>query len=290
MRILVTGGTGTVGSQVVRRLVEQGRFVTVLIRSPEKAKSLPAGVQGAIGDLENPASLSKALEGFERLFLLTPLSPAEAEMGIAAVNAAKTVGVRHVVYLSVHKVDAVPHIPHFKSKIEIENAMKEARLPYTLLMPNNFYQNDVWFKQAIFEHGLYPQPIGDVGLNRVDVRDIAEAAVNALTQSGHEGKRYPLVGPDTLTGKAVADTYGRHLGRTVRYAGNDLNAWEAQARQMMPDWMVQDLKIMYQSFQRHGLVATKEDFAEQAKILGHPPRAFDAYVRELTADWHAKAE
>jgi uncharacterized protein YbjT (DUF2867 family) len=269
--------------------VEQGRDVSVLIRSAEKAKSLPAGVQGAIGDLENPASLSKALEGFERLFLLTPLSPAEAEMGIAAVNAAKAVGVRHVIYLSVHKVDAVPHIPHFKSKVEIENAMKEARLPYTLLMPNHFYQNDMWSKQAILDRGVYPEPIGDIGLNRVDVRDIADASVNALTQPGHEGKRYPLVGPDTLTGKAVAEVYGRHLGRTVRYAGNDLKAWEAEALKMMSPWIVDDLKIMYQSFQRHGLVATKEDFAEEAKILGHPPRAFDAYVREMTADWHAKA-
>ena len=285
MSILVTGGTGTVGAHVVRRLVELGQPPSVLLRAAKKAKFLPVGVQGVVGDLDNPGSLAKAMQGFERVFLLTPLHPKEAEMGITAVKAAMAAGVSHLVYLSVHKVDAIPQIPHFQSKIEIEKAMKDVGLAYTLIMPNNFYQNDEWFKQAILEHGVYPQPIGDIGLNRVDVRDIADAAVNALTQPGHAGKRYPLIGPDTLTGRAVADTYSRHLGRTIRYAGNDLAAWEAQALKTMPEWHVHDVKIMYQRFQRHGLVASKEDFAEQAKILGRPPRPFDAYVLEVTTDW-----
>ncbi len=285
MSILVTGGTGTVGSQVVRRLVERGQHASVLVRSAGTAKALPAGAQGIAGDLQDTGSLSKAMQGVERVFLLTPLSPIEADLGIAAVKVAKAAGVRHLVYMSVHKVEAGPHIPHFKSKIEIQKALKDSDIAHTLIMPNNFYQNDDWFKQAILEYGVYPQPIGDIGLNRVDVRDIADAVVNALTQPGHEGKRYALVGHDTLTGKAVADTYSRHVGRTIKYGGNDLDAWEAQALKMMPDWMVHDLKIMYRFFQEQGLVTSKEDLAEQAKILGHSPRTFDAYVREVTMAW-----
>jgi uncharacterized protein YbjT (DUF2867 family) len=285
MNILVTGGTGIVGSQVVRRLVEQGQRVSVLMRPGEKARSLPAGAHGIMGDLDDPASLSKAMQGIERVFLLTPLHPREAELGINAVKAAKSAGVRRLVYMSVHHVDDGPHIPHFWSKIEIEKTLKDSALAHTLIMPNNFYQNDDWFKQAILEYGVYPQPIGDIGLNRVDVRDIADAVVNALTQPGHEGKRYALVGHDTLTGKAVADAYSRHLDRAIKYAGNDLDTWEAQALKMMPDWLVHDLKTMYQHFQKHGLVASKTDLAEQAKVLGHPPRSFDAYVREVTAVW-----
>ena len=285
MSILVTGGTGTVGSQVVRRLVERGQHVSVLVRSTGTAKALPAGAQGIAGDLQDPGSLSKAMQGVERVFLLTPLSPIEADLGIAAVKVAKAAGVRHLVYMSVYKVEAGPHIPHFKSKIEIQKALKDSGIALTLIMPNNFYQNDDWFKQAILEYGVYPQPIGDIGLNRVDVRDIADAVANALTQPGHEGKRYALVGPDALTGKAVADTYSRYVGRTIKYGGNDLDAWEAQALKMMPDWMVHDLKIMYRFYQEQGLVASREDLAEQAKILGHSPRTFDAYVREVTTAW-----
>lgn len=289
MNILVSGGTGTVGSLVVRRLVERGQRVSALIRQGEKSRSLPAGAHGVMGDLGDPASLSRAMQGIEGLFLLTPLHQREAQLGINAVKAAKATGMRRLVYMSVHHVDDGPHIPHFKSKIEIQKMLKDSGIAHTLIMPNNFYQNDDWFKQAILEHGMYPQPIGDIGLNRVDVRDIADAVVNALMQPGHEGKRYPLVGPDTLSGKAVADTYSRHLGRTIKYGGNDLDVWESQALKMMPDWLVHDLKIMYQHFQKHGLVASKEELAEQAKILGHPPRTFDAYVREVTAAWKGGA-
>jgi hypothetical protein len=98
-----------------------------------------------------------------------------------------------------------------------------------------------------------------------------------------------LVGPNKHTGKDIADTYSRHLGRTIQYGGNDLDAWEAQALKMMPDWLVHDLKIMYRHFQTHGLVASKEDFAVQAKILGHPPRTFDVYAKELIVAWKSSA-
>jgi hypothetical protein len=55
----------------------------------------------------------------------------------------------------------------------------------------------------------------------------------------------------------------------------------------VPNWLVHDLKIMFQHFHKQGLVASKEDLAEQAKVLGHPPRSFDAYVREVTSQWKA---
>jgi len=285
MNILVTGGTGMVGTQVVRRLVEMGQRVITLTRPGKKTRPLPGGTQGVSGDLDHAGSLPKAMKGMECVFLLTPLHPREAELGRNAVQAAKAVGVRHVVFLSVHDVEAGAHIAHFKSKIEIHKALKDSGLTHTVIMPNNFYQNDDLFRQAIVEYGVYPQPIGDIGLNRVDVRDIADAAVNALTQPGHEGKRYPLVGPDTLTGPAVAAAYSRHLGNTITYGGNDVDAWGAQALKVMPDWLVHDLKVMYQHFQTHGFVASSEDLAMQAEILDRPPRTFDAYVQEVAAAW-----
>jgi uncharacterized protein YbjT (DUF2867 family) len=120
-----------------------------------------------------------------------------------------------------------------------------------------------------------------VGLSRVDVRDIADAAVDALTGPGHEGQTYPLVGPDVLTGEATAAVYSRHLGRAVRYGGDDLDAWEDQARQALPDWLVRDLRIMFKHFQRLGLVATDADLAAVRRALGREPRRFDAFAAEL---------
>ena len=161
------------------------------------------------------------------------------------VEATKKAGVKRLVFLSVHDVEKCPEAPHFRSKIEIQKAIEASGLRWTLVMPNNFFQNDLWFRQAVMEHGVYPQPFGDVGLSRVDVRDIAEAIAAAATESGHDGQRYPLVGPDILTGTDTAAIWSRHLGREVRYGGNGLEAWALQSKAFMPEWMIEDFRIMY---------------------------------------------
>jgi len=283
MSILVIGGTGTVGSEVVARLLEASAETHVLVRSPEKAKSLPAGAKAAAGSLEDIASLSAAMEGVDGIFLITPLGPLETAMGITAVRAAQQAAVKRLVYLSVFHVEEGRHIPHFGSKIPVEIAVLESGITYTILRPNEFFQNDRRLKQAITEYGVYPFPTGDIGVNRVDVRDIAEAAVNALTQSGHEDKTYPLVGPEVFTGKRIAEVYSRLLGRPVNYGGNDLDVWAGQAKQMMPLEVVEDLRIMFGHFHKEGMLASEEDHKLRDEILGHAPRRFEDFARELLA-------
>jgi uncharacterized protein YbjT (DUF2867 family) len=153
------------------------------------------------------------------------------------------------------------------------------------LQPNNFYQNDYWFKDVILQYGVYPQPIGDTGISRVDVRDIAEAAVNALTKPGHENRTYALVGPEPLTGKASAEAYSQALNREIRYAGNDLEAWAKAALTMLPAWLVYDFGLMYALFQSKGLRATPEQLRESETVVGHAPRRFSDFVKETTASW-----
>lgn len=285
MTIMITGGTGTVGSATVQRILQAGLTPRVLVRSPEKAAALPAGAVAVAGDLQKPDTLARAFAGVDRLFLLTALAPDETQQGLNAVAAARQAGVRRLVYMSIHRLESALHIPHFGSKKPIQDAIAASGLEYTFIQPNNFFQVDHWFRDAIVQYGVYPQPIGSVGMNRVDVRDIADAVVNALTQEGHHGVAYPLIGRDALTAGLVAEIWSRHLGRDVRYAGDDLDAWAAQSRQYMPEWLVHDLRIMYGHFQKHGLPAAEEEFALQEKVLQHAPRRFEDFVAETAAVW-----
>ena len=279
-----------VGSEVVRQLLERREKVLVLTRDAAKAASLPHGVAAAVGDLERPATVGPAFEGADGVFLLNALSPNETAQGLAGVAAAKAAKVRRLVYLSVHHAEDTPEIPHFASKLPVEKAIRESGIPYTILRPNNFYQNDLWLRDAIMQYGVYPQPMGEGGLNRVDVRDIAETAVLGLTEPGHEGKTYSLVGPETLTASQTAAIWARQLGRDVLYAGDDLDAWEAQAVKMMPAWMVKDLRIMYAHFQFSGLKATSAEIEALTKALGHAPRKFADFVAETAAHWKSAAQ
>lgn len=286
MNVLVIGGTGAVGGEVIKSLHDCSVKLRCMSRFSNKLKSLPTGVDACVGDLEKPSTLSMAFDGVDKVFLMTPLSRNETQLGLAAVEAAKAAGVRHLVYMSVARPAGAEHIPHFRSKIPIELAIKRAGYAYTILRPNNFFQNDsLWCRAAVMSYGVYPQPIGSVGLNRVDIRDVAAAATTALTEAGHEGTEYPLHGPDVLTGEAVAAVFSKHLGRTIHYAGNDLEAWSKQAQHMMPEWMVKDLRDMYDYFQRYGLIVSEQERQAQARILKQPARTFDSFVAEVVPVW-----
>ena len=285
MKILVIGGTGTVGSQVVRELLARKAVVQVLTRSEDKAKGLPAGAQGVVGDLLDPGTVRSVFKGVDGVFMLIAVSTTETHEGLMALNGMRMAGVKRLAYMSVHNLEQALHLPHFGSKLPIENVLKTSGIPYTILRPNNFFQNDYLFKDAMLKYNIYPQPIGDLGLSRVDVRDIAEAAAIALTTPGHEGQTYSVVGPQVHTGKSTAEVWSRALGKPIAYGGNDLDEWERQSLQLLPTWMVFDFRLMYAFFQDKGLKATQADIERQTKLLGHAPRNFEDFAAETVKLW-----
>ena len=284
MKVLVIGGTGTVGSAVVAELLARGHEPCVMTRSADKARRIPSGATHVVADLENPSTLPAAFSGMDGAFLLAPMAPNETEQALAAVGAAKAARFGHLVYLSVVMPPGSQAIPHFASKVPVEQAVKASGTAWTILKPNHFFQNDAWSREAITKFGVYPQPLGPRGLNRVDVRDIAEATVNAFARGGGAGT-VPLNGPRGLTGDDTARVYSELLGRTVRYGGDDLEVWTQQVASVYPAWMVADLRIMYDYFIRCGLHASGRDFAAQEALLGHAPRGFEAYAAELVRSW-----
>lgn len=285
MKILVIGGTGTVGSQVVRELLARKVTVEVLTRSGDRAKGLPAGAQGVVGDLLDPRTVRSVFKGVDSVFMLIAVSTTETHEGLMALNGMRMAGVKRLAYMSVHNLEQALHLPHFGSKLPIENVVKTSGIPYTILRPNNFFQNDYLFKAAMLKYSVYPQPMGDFGLSRVDVRDIAEAAAIALTTPGHEGQTYNVVGPQVHTGKSTAEVWSRALGKTIAYGGNDLDAWEQQSLQFLPAWMAFDFRLMYAFFQEKGLKATSADIESQTKLLGHAPRNFEDFAAETAELW-----
>jgi uncharacterized protein YbjT (DUF2867 family) len=285
MKILVTGGTGTVGSQVVRELISRSVEVSVLTRDPAKMKHLPQKVNAIEGNLLEPATARRVFAGVDGVFLLNPVSQTEVSEALMAVMGVRQARLKRLVYLSVHHADRAAWLPHFGSKVGVEAGIRRSGISFTILRPNNFFQNDYWYKDALLQHGVYPQPLGGGGISRVDVRDIAEAAAVALTTSGHEGESYNLVGPEPHTGESTAKAWGDALGKRIQYAGDDLDAWEKQSLQYLPEWMVFDFRMMYEHFQREGLKATPEDLERQTKLIGHPPRSFAAFTVETAAAW-----
>ena len=285
MNVLVLGGTGAVGSQVVRELLARDVNVSVLTRDVKKP--LAAGAQPVAGDLLDPSTIRSAFAGRDAVFLLNAVSTTECHEGLMAVNGCRLGGVKKVVYLSVQDADKAPHLPHFGAKLPVETAIKASGIPFTILRPNNFFQNDVWFKDAMLGYDVYPQPFGDAGLSRVDIRDIAEAAALALTTDAAKNATVNVVGPEVLTATGTAATWGGVLGRKIAYGGNDLDAWEKASLASLPAFAVFDFRLMYAFFQEKGLKAAPDDVARLTALLGHAPRRFDEFAAETARAWSA---
>jgi uncharacterized protein YbjT (DUF2867 family) len=280
MRILVIGGTGKVGSALVHALADRDVDVRVLSRS---AGEVGRGIELAVGDLTRPETLPAAFAEVDRCYLLTPLAPDEVEQGLNAVEAAHAAGVERIVFQSILRAEEAPDVPHFASKVRILDRIRESGLAWTVLHPSSFYQNDFAFRDLILGPGLYPNPVGSAGINRVDVRDIADVAAAALLGDGFESGEVPVVGPDTWTGPSIAAVYTELLGRPVRYTGDDLEAWAAAASGRLPEWLVHDLTLMFAHFQEHTLLPTDPQKAESRAALGHEPRPFLDFAKELVA-------
>lgn len=282
MRILVIGGTGKVGRPLVTTLLERGVDVRVLTRAPGPGKAPPEAEQVA-GDMSRPESLPPAFEGVDRCYLLTPLAEDEIGLGSNAVEAARRAGVQRIVLQSVLRAAEAPEIPHFASKVRILDRIRESEIPWVVVSPSSFYQNDVVLRELILGPGIYANPIGSKGVNRVDVRDVAEVAASALLDEGTVSRDIPVVGPDSWTGPSIAAAYSEITGGRVRYSGDDLEAWSIAASGHLPRWLLRDLRTMFDYMQRNSLLPTDSQVAESRAALGHDPRPFLDFARELVA-------
>jgi len=278
--ILIIGGTGTVGSQVVQALLNTNNHLRVMTTSEEKAAKLPAGVEPYLGSLSSPETIDGAFKDIDTVFMLNAHTQLEVYQGLNAIAAAVKAGVKKFIYQSIHQVREGGDIDHFTSKVMLEDALIKSGLNYVFVSPNNFYQNDFWFRESITKAKLYNQPIGPVGLSRVDVRDIAEVVVKVIESDDYNGKTIALAGPQVLNGKTTAALLSECLGFEVTYKGDDLNEFKREFSQWLPEWMVEDWALMYEYFQHNGLKATDEELSDLRQILGREPRTYKEFLND----------
>jgi uncharacterized protein YbjT (DUF2867 family) len=287
MTILVTGATGRVGRQVVQQLVKRGADVRILVRDPSKA-SFPAGVEVVQGDLLDIDALRTAFTGVNTLFLLNAVAGDEFTQALIALNIARESGVERVVYLSVIHSDHFVNVPHFAVKSGAERMIERMGFGATILRPAYFIDNELMIKDVIFNHGVYPMPIGSKGVAMVDVRDIAEVAAIELIRREQAPGKLPietinLVGPDTLTGSDVAAIWSDVLGRPVAYGGDDPTGFEQNLATFLPKWMAYEMRLMAERYVSDGMIPEAGDVERLTKILGRPLHSYRNFATEIAA-------
>lgn len=289
MTILVTGATGRVGSLVVKQLVNRGAAVRVLTRDPLKAV-FPDNVEIAQGDLLDIDAVRTALAGIRTLFLLNAVTGDEFTQALITLNLAREAGIERIVYLSVFDADRAVNVPHFAVKYGAERMLADMGFGATILRPSYFIDNEVMIKDTILTHGIYPMPIGSKGIAMVDARDIAEIAAIELIRRDSASEKLPLttiniVGPDILTGPALAEIWSNLLGRTIAYGGDDPSGFEQQMAGFLPKWTAYEMRLMAERYVSDGMIPQAGDVERMISLLGrslHTYRDFAAGI--LQAD------
>jgi uncharacterized protein YbjT (DUF2867 family) len=278
--ILVTGATGTVGSEVVRQLRAKGAPVRALVRDRAKAvATLGEGVELAQGDLLDPATIDAALEGCDHLFVLTAFAPDQLTPQSNAIDAAARRGGIHLVKMGVVGSSPDSPVATARQMAAGDESLKASGLQWTILQPTSFMQNVLGMAGAIAGEGVLYGASGEGRIAHVDTRDIAAVAAVALTEEGHLGKTYVLTGPEAISNAAMAATLTRALGRDVRYV--DLS--EEDYRASLAGWglapsQVEDLVLLYAKIFRDGHGATVSSGVMDA--TGRPARSFEQFVRD----------
>lgn len=281
--ILLTGATGNVGSEIAKALADRRVPFRAMVRNPDEkpAQELAAlpGAQLVVGDFNQSDTLRAALAGMERAFLLTNSTEQAEAQQLSFVEQARQAGVRHLVKQSQWAAAADSPVRFLRYHAAVEAAIQTAGLAYTFLRPNLFMQGFLQFKDMIKQQGQLLAPIGEAKISVVDVRDIAAAAVAALTEPGHENQVYSLTGPAALTHAEMAAELTTALGHSVAFvdiAPEQLHQYLLGAG--IDPWQAAGLVEDYAHYHR-GEAAALAPGVEEA--TGRLPRSFATFARDF---------
>ena len=286
--ILLTAATGTVGSAMLDPLLTRGARVRALVRDPDRAGPLAAaGATVVRGDFADPASLRPALVGVDAVFLACGNVPDQVQLECTVVDEAVRAGVERVVKLSARgaAVDAGP--AYWRTHGLIEQHLRAAAIGSVQLRPGFAMSNLLAAAGHVQQAGRLFAPAGGARIAMIDPRDVAAAAVAALTADAsgwrrdHEGRVHVLTGPAAIGYAEVAADLSAVLGRPVGYVDVPVAPARAALEQAgLPPFAAQRVLEVFEAL-RAGEQATTTDTVRA--LTGRSPGAFADFARRHVA-------
>ncbi|MFE9582884.1 NAD(P)H-binding protein [Nocardia sp. NPDC006044] len=278
--ILITGATGTIGSEIVRQLVARGERVRAFTRDPAQAQ-LPAGVEVVRGDYHDAASITAAATGADAAFIVGILGPEYVDIEHALITTVRDAGVGRIVKLSAIGTgeDELGRIGTWH--LPGEQAVRGSGAEWTILRPSSFASNTLSWADAIRNGRPVPSMTGTGQQGVIDPRDVSAVAVEALVSSEHTGRSYTLTGPELLTSADQAAVLAEVLGRPLEVVDVPNDAAREHMRTAGLSEAFIDGALAGQEYVRSGGNAVLTDDFREA--LGRSPRTYAEWAADHAA-------
>ena len=286
--VLVIGVDGTVARATLDALISRGTRVRALVRRSrtEPDLSLPL-VEWVVADIREPGTLRDALAGIGTVLYVSPHAEEEVALAEHVVAECRRAGAR-LVFVGVHVSGVTLRgrmtrllfrllLPAYGPKLTIGATVESTSPDVVMLVPSNFYDNDLTFLPDILA-GSFPTPLR--GVNRVAATDIGEVAAIALTDPSFPAGSHGISGPATLSGAESAAVWAEVLGRSVRYTGDDTGTWEAALIRRIPAGKKRnDWRNSFRALAWMRMGTSAREVEETAQLLGRPPTTYREWVR-----------
>lgn len=277
MAYLITGATGSVGKSVVTGLRNAGQDVRIVTRDVSKA---PAGVEAVQGDFTKGDLPARAFEGVNRVFLF----PAQGSVE-AFLKQAETAQVEQIVVFS----SLAAALEHERDKdsasalhhLAIESAVIASGIPYTFLRPGTFANNLLFWAYSIQTGDTIYGPYGNSVQAPIHEADVAAVAVTALTQDGHEGKIYPLTGPQALTRIEQLNIIGDAIGKKLHFQEIPADVFQKEMEKYMPPPIIK----MLLDYWSDTVTVPDVVLPTVEQLTGHKARTLAQWAKDHASDF-----
>ena len=280
--LLLTGANGRTGRAVLAAMVKYAIPVRAFIRDPkQEAELLTLGaVECFVGDMQNADSIEAAMQGVAKLLHIgPPMHPDEVQISRTFVNAARAAELKHFIYYSVmHPLRR--DVRHHSLKLDAEEILIGAGLPYTILQPSRYMQHLVPIWPKVMNEFIHAMPFSvDKRFNIVDLGDLAEACAVVASSSDHLYASYELAGPEALSQTDMAVVISEVLGRNIKAHAIPLEELAEKARAAgANEDRVDQMLVMNRHYDDHGFRGNPNILEY---ILGRPAMRFRTYVQTL---------
>lgn len=280
--IAITGATGLLGQHVIENLLQivpAGQIVAI-VRNPAKGASLSRkGISVRQADYNDEASLIRALQGVEKLLLIS-----SSEIGqrvtqhCNVINAAKSANVKFIAYTSLLHADTSPLSLHTEH-VETEKMLADSGILYTLLRNGWYTENYLASVPAALEHGVFIGAAGDGKIASAARADYASVAARVISEDGHAGKVYELAGDEAWTLSRLAKELTEQSGKNVVYQNLSQADFVAALKNAgLPDELSEMLADSDIGASEGGLF---DDSHTLSKLIGRPTTTLTESIKDI---------